>query len=115
MARSRAMAISALPPAALGHLLVTGGERLHLATEVVDAGLERRRRPVAQVQHRGTDDRDDHGDHEEGDGVHRLTPPPASTMCCASRPQLSPSAQVSRFQIGTDRLSESMQNLAASN
>src|SRR5918995_6270209 len=38
-----------------------------------------------------------------------------STMCCASRPQLEPSDQVSRFQMGTERFSVSMQNRAAAN
>ena len=38
----------------------------------------------------------------------------SSTRCCASRPQLSPPSQVSRFQIGTVALSASMAKRAAS-
>src|SRR5215471_3402454 len=113
MARSRATP-SAPPPVARRRLLVAGSEGLHLAPEVVDAGLQRGRRAVAVVEHQAADDRDDDGDHEEEDGAHGQIAP-ASTMCCASRPQLSPPSQVSRFQIGTVALSESMAKRAASN
>src|SRR3954471_11826188 len=98
-------------------LVVARRERPHLTLEVVDARLHSAGLARLEGGHREPDRGDHHGDGEEHQGAHGVAPltSDASTRCWASRPQLSPPSQDSRFQMGTEALSASMQNRAAAN
>src|SRR3546814_14520933 len=96
-------------------LLGRRGQGLHLALEGADARVEGCRVAVLEPQVEAADDGDAYGYEQEDDGVHRCSPAAlTSTRCCGSRPQLSPSAHTSRFQIGTVRFSSSIATRAAS-
>ena len=101
-------------------------QRLHLPPERVDPGLERRGLAVPPPHDHAVrrDEDDRHGQvpedlHPSASGgvrrVHRRRGALAGLLCFGCRPQSTPPAQCSRFQIGAVAFTSSMQKRAASN
>src|SRR5687768_593589 len=89
-----------------------GRKRPELALELLDAGLERARLPVAIPEHEDGDAADHDGDAE----VEEVAHPIGSTgVARVPHPCCSPPAQISRFQMGSVAFSVSMAKRAASN